>query len=456
MAEIVVERSPLAEFLDEMPSLIMQYKQMQMAQEERALDREERKAQATQSILLKEYYDMKDQVRATEKMYDKYDNVDPSFMTQGAADIISIVDEQNSINMNAITQNLNTLSEYQSSLDAGLSTLRSQASTLKEMQSEFAGANRVLDPHEYEAFQEHALTALEEGGLGWETTAGADQAYFSKDPTQRFADAVKITNHMKAGQVANAESNYGIIQGMYTLGEGEDSGDLVERLTYTDPVTKKKIEPSEELVQAIQLMAMQPYGDFMSGINSLPGAIGDAVRTELSTNKNTSAFFLNLSRNYDAINALDSELAGINETNEESDFNSFVEAISGVDNKNALFAMYDQAVAGMPREEHGPYFNAMEAAMGGSDLYDDYLQFKGLSSSGVGIVEPEIPTYDSNITTTDFNIDESLQKLRTYGDSGEVVDSLNSIESYAPGGFISTDRDEYIEDDFEKFLEEIE
>jgi len=262
---------------------------------------------------------------------------------------------------------------------------------------------------------------------------------------------------MKSEQTANATSNYGIIQGMYTLGEGEDSGDLAERLTYTDPVTKKEIKPDEKLVQSIQLMAMQPYGDFMSNINSLPGAVGDAVRAELQTNPNTSAFYGNLTQSYNAINALESELAGINETNNETGFNNFVEAISGVSDKNALFAMYDQAVAGMPREEHGPYFNAMEAAMGGFDLYDDYLSFKGLSSAGVGDVNVEVPTYDSNITTTDFNIDESLQKLRTYGDSGEVVDSLNIIESYTPSGeYIPRDRDLYIEDDFEKFLEEIE
>ena len=40
MAEIVVERSPLAEFLDDMPSLIMQYEQMQVDQDEAAVQRE--------------------------------------------------------------------------------------------------------------------------------------------------------------------------------------------------------------------------------------------------------------------------------------------------------------------------------------------------------------------------------------------------------------------------------
>ena len=44
MANIVVERSAIADFLDELPGLVMQYQQMKWAQEERSLDREDRKA----------------------------------------------------------------------------------------------------------------------------------------------------------------------------------------------------------------------------------------------------------------------------------------------------------------------------------------------------------------------------------------------------------------------------
>jgi len=40
MANIVVERSAIADFLDELPGLLMQYKQMQWGMEERALDRQ--------------------------------------------------------------------------------------------------------------------------------------------------------------------------------------------------------------------------------------------------------------------------------------------------------------------------------------------------------------------------------------------------------------------------------
>ena len=181
----VVERSAIGDFLDELPGLLMQYKQMQWHMEERALEREDRKAASTQQILLKEYYDKKAEVRTTEKVFDQYDNLKPSDVSSsgGGAELLSIVDKQNNIDMDAVTQNLNTLGSYQSELESSLGELRGQSQVLKEMQMDFAGANKVLDLHEYQAFQEHALKALEEGGLGWSTTAGADVEYYKTDPT---------------------------------------------------------------------------------------------------------------------------------------------------------------------------------------------------------------------------------------------------------------------------------
>ena len=190
MANIVVERSAIADFLDELPGLIMQYKQMQWAQEERSLDREERKASAAQQILLKEYYDKKGEVKQTEKMFDQYDNLKPSDVSQGGADIISIIDEQNNLDMSAITQNLDALGTYQSELESSLGELRGQSQTLKEMQMDFAGPEGVLQQHEYEEFRAHALTAMDEGGLGWTTTAGADVEFYKTDPTSRYLQAV--------------------------------------------------------------------------------------------------------------------------------------------------------------------------------------------------------------------------------------------------------------------------
>ena len=258
MGQIVAERSALADFLDELPSLLLQYKQMEYAQEERALEREERKASVAQQILIKEYYDKKDEIRTTEKVFDQYDNLKPSDISSGggATDLMSIVDKQNNIDMNAITQNLNALGTYQSELESSLGQLKGQAQTLKEMQMDFAGANRVLEPHEYEAFQEHALKALEEGGLGWSTTAGADVEYYKKDPTTRQLQAMQISERMKSDHEKAGGGDYSIFQHMMTLGESEDLEDLADRLEIKDEAGKTIHRPSEKSLMLLQNMIL--------------------------------------------------------------------------------------------------------------------------------------------------------------------------------------------------------
>ena len=342
-----------------------------------------RKAATAQQILLKEYYDKKAEVKQTEKMFDQYDNLKPSDVSQGGRDLISIVDKQNNIDMNAITSNLDMLSSYQSELQSGLGELKGQAQALKEMQMDFAGANRVLEPHEYEAFQEHALKALEEGGLGWETTAGADVEYYKKDPTTRFAQAMQITEKMKSDEDTGAKGNYAILQSMYTLGEKEDLGDLVERLTYED-ASGNEIEPSEEVIAAIQRMAIQPsYDDFVTNLNAYPAeAGGDLIRDELISNPNTAMIFNNLQQNVKAMDTLDLELAGINEPDQATNLDQFVSNIAGISNKDALFGLYDQAIEGMDPSQHEPFFNALEAQLGGGDLGAAYMEFKGFAGGG--------------------------------------------------------------------------
>ena len=92
MARIVIEKSPIADFLDELPGLLLQYKQLQYAQEERDLDREARKVERAQSFVLKEYYDKKAEVQKTEAMYDKYQGISPKEMTDGGMDLVNIID----------------------------------------------------------------------------------------------------------------------------------------------------------------------------------------------------------------------------------------------------------------------------------------------------------------------------------------------------------------------------
>jgi len=361
-------------------SLALNLLSQEMAQEERALDRENRKAEVTQGILLKEYYSKMEDVDKTERMFQKYNNISPNEITPGGAEIISIVDNQNNIDISALNDNLKSMNVYQNSLEEGLNNLRQQASTLKEMQVDFAGENRVLQRHEYEAFQEHALKSLEEGGLGWSNTAGADELFEKKDDTQRFVEALKITENMKGASTEGINQNYGILQGMLTLGENEKTKHLIERLTYED-ANGKEIVPSEDAVKTLQLMAMQPVENFMTNLEALPASQGgDVIRAELLNNPNTELFYNNMIENNEAIKVLDQELAGINQPVEVDNYEVFVDQISGVTNQDALFQMYTQAVQGLPPEQHDAYFSAIEAASGGEDLGDAYMTSIGLNN----------------------------------------------------------------------------
>ena len=415
---------------------ILQLIQQQQALEERKEERHQtlalnllsmdmREAESTKNILLKEYYDKKAEVRQTEDMFDEYTGLKPSDISQGGRDMINIVDKQNKIDVDAITQNLNTLSIYQSELESSLGELRGQAQTLKAMQTEFAGANRVLDPHEYKAFQEHALTALEEGGLGWKTTAGADVEYFKTDPEARFARALQITDKMKSDEDTGAKGNYAILQSMYTLGTDEDADDLVERLTYKD-ASGNEVEPSEDVVAAIQRLALQPnYDEFVANLNALPAEYGgDVIRTELMTNPNTSTLFNNLQGNVKAIDILENELAGINETDSETRLDQFVSDISGITNEEALFGLYDQAIEGLDPEEHEAFFNAMELQSGTSDLYPAYGEYKGFSG-GASIVPQDniVPVDDQPIAPRGSLAREVSERNQA------VLDILNTIVS---------------------------
>jgi len=239
---------------------------------------------------------------------------------------------------------------------------------------------------------------------------------------------------MKSDEDTGAKGNYAIIQSMYTLGEGEDSDDLVERLSYKD-ASGNVVEPSEDVVAAIQRMAMQPsYDDFITNLNAYPAELGgNIIRDELASNPNTAMIYSNLNQNYNAINTLDAELAGINEPPGETNLDQFVSNISGITDKRALFGLYDQFTTGLDPSQHEQFFNAMEAELGIADLGPAYMEFKGFAGGEL----PAIP---------DIEIDDALRSL----EAGFTLPE-NIFEERTK---IPEDRDYYMHDELQQFLQE--
>ena len=222
---------------------------------------------------------------------------------------------------------------------------------------------------------------------------------------------------------------------MYTLGEGEDSDDLVERLSYKD-ASGNVVEPSEDVVAVIQRMAMQPsYDDFITNLNAYPAELGgNLIRNELASNPNTAMIYSNLNQNYNAINALDTELAGINQSTAETNLDQFISNISGITNKQVLFGLYDQFTAGLDPSQHEQFFNAMEAELGGIDLGASYMEFKDFAGGGGTFAIPDI------------EIDGAFRSL----EEGFALPE-NIFEERAK---ISRDRDYHLHDELEQFLQE--
>ena len=455
MARIVVEESALGRFLDELPGLILQYKQLQFAQEERALERQERKAATTQGILLKEYYDKKAEVRQTENMFDKYNNLSPSDISQGGADIISIVDEQNNINMDAITQNLDALGSYQSGLESSLGELRGQSQILQEMQLDYAGPEGILEQDEYEEFRKHALTAMDEGGLGWTTTAGADVGFYETDVTTRQIAARNQAKDMKADLEGDAAGQYEILRGVFTATEDYDADDMMDALTYVD-AAGNEIEPSEEVIGAIQRLAGQSltYDNFMDNLAAFPSeGGGDYIRAELMMNPQINLVYNDLQKNYKAINVLDNKLAGINDAPIETNLNIFIDEISNVTNPKVLFGLYDEAIKGQDIDfENDPFFDAVEAQLGVIDASDAYLKYKGFGDEPIEELDSELETSIDNLrdkqtalweaglhyTPIYDEISDSLTVLsRELRDKENYADYVREMERKASQGVMS-------------------
>ena len=440
--------------------LILAQQEAEVRKEERGqnlalnlLSMEMRETEQAQSVLLKEYYDKKEEVAKTEKMFDKYRAMDPTYKSPGGMDMVNIVDDQNKIDMSAVTENLDILSNRKTELEISLNSLAAQGQKLKELQSEFWGANRILQEGEYEQFQEFATTPKTEiftlpsgqevHGLGWDTTAGADIDFYKVEPTAREDLAYKMTERYTKEAETGAAGSYAVLQSIFTLGEKEDSGDLVNRLTYTD-ASGKEVEPSEDIISIIQSMAGQNinYDDFLTNLNAYPaGKGGDVIREFLESNPNTAMIYNNLKEHAGIVNALDNELSGINDRGQATDLENFVSSISDISDRNILFGLYDQAVSGKDPKDHAQFFSAIEAQIGVEDAGAEYMKYKGFTDPNEELEDKDvgslIPSQKELALSSLASINQDIAADSTYlAEYDATIDSLNKVQDFSYDRFL--------------------
>ena len=396
----------------------------QQQQNLQLLSLEMTKVQRTEEIMLKEYYRKLADVESTEKLYDKWDNFSPSQISEGGADIIKFIDDQHNIEIGSLDHNIKNLNTYKADLVDGLNMLKRQAVTLKKEQGKFAGLNKTLQEHEYKKFQEYALSPIEEGGLGWATTAGSDQYFYETDSVKRSATALQMGEKVSEEHKTGATGSYGVLQKTLI---SEDSGN--KKLLKSLGLSKKQ----EPLLNAVQLMLMQgDYDDFMRNVMQYPGKEGEAIRGFLKTNPLTSFTWDNLQRDYTAIKSLDQEIAGIGEEagGEEAPFDRFISGIEGIEDSDTLFQMFDLAVRGMNPDEVDQYFNAIEVQLGVEDAGELYTQYKEGENVEVTNALNTIVSESEDI----FSSAETLPAQQTWGEIGEKIVDVAQTVGYAPVG----------------------
>jgi hypothetical protein len=378
-------------------SLIQQQQALEERKEERhqnlalnLLSMEMRETESARNVLIKEYYDKKTEMAATEEMYKKYEAMDPDFKTPGAMDLIQPIVKKDKIDMDAIIGNLDILTTRESELQAGLTTLESQGQKLKELQSEFWGVNKTLQPHEYyadptddvEQLQEYALKPVSEGGLGWDTTAGMDYVYSQMDPSEiedmAYARGERLGEKMTEGALGSYAAVQSVIQPRVDT-KGNVTQVDPEELAYVDPETGETVVPSDALILELQSMASQvDFDDFMSNFyayEALQPETAGKIREVLEQNKMTSKSFFNLERDYTGLKSLENELAGIYTPEPTTPFEAFGESISGITDKEALFGEYKAATISLPPAEHPQFFELVEKQLGVSDAEKDYISW---------------------------------------------------------------------------------
>ena len=401
MARVVVERSAIADFLDELPGLLMQYKQMQWAMEERALDRASRFKEIELQGTISEYYDLKkerEQVAAT--LRKEYPRLNEKFVSENFAPIASTFEGVAEQDMSNLQENMDQLVSDISNLNVLSQQLSEQKSYYKGQEQAIAGLTTLVDPGEFESFVEE----YEEKFPG-RPTAGLYAAYDAGAVTtyQRR----KAATDMQAVSKASAQSNW---EGMRTIAESDE----FEVSDYTEG------EPESELLQVeiSKMLSHENYSDVIKYMNTdATGKVKDIFY------KMFPSLMWSMEGHIEGVDAIESEFLGREKAATVDNITSGLLSKITVDTSNKeAFILYDEEQAKLTNNDDKiAMFAAMEGQIGKGDLEKEYRahldkksKFKPDQPLRVSLKEPVLELYAAT--------DDETQ-------AEQIYEALNTIEA---------------------------
>jgi len=398
MAQIVIEQSSIADFLDELPSLILQYKQLQFAQEERDLDRASRMKEVELQGTISEYYDLKKEREAVSATLQKeYPRLQEKFLTDNFHTVANTFEGVAEGDMSNLRSNMDQLVEDISGLESLERELAAQKSYYKGQEQAIAGLTRLVDPGEFETFveeYEEKFPGAPTAGLYAGYEAGMATAYQRGEAKEK----------MQATSKAFAQSNW---EGMRALAASDEFniGDYTENEVLQNEISKMISHANYQDV--VNYMNMEPTGKvkdvFYEMFPSLMGSMEGHVAS---------------------VDAIESEFLGRGkEDHVENITNDLVSKITNVTSNKEAFILYDEQQALLTNNaDKIAMFSEMEKKLNKGDLEKEYRahldetsKFDPKLPARVSLKEPVLESYVATDDKTQAEqIYEALDDLSYY------------------------------------------
>jgi len=415
MARLVVEESALGRFLDELPGLLLQYKQLQFAQEERDLDRASRMKEVELQGTISEYYDLKKEREAVSATLQKeYPRLQEKFLTDNFHTVANTFEGVAEGDMSNLRSNMDQLVEDISGLESLERELAAQKSYYKGQEQAIAGLTRLVDPGEFETFveeYEEKFPGAPTAGLYAGYEAGMATAYQRGEAKEK----------MQATSKAFAQSNW---EGMRALAASDEFniGDYTENEVLQNEISKMISHANYQDV--VNYMNMEPTGKvkdvFYEMFPSLMGSMEGHVAS---------------------VDAIESEFLGRGkEDHVENITNDLVSKITNVTSNKEAFILYDEQQALLTNNaDKIAMFSEMEKKLNKGDLEKEYRahldetsKFDPKLPARVSLKEPVLESY---VTTDDKTQAEQIYEALDTVEAEMKVSDEGLSSKFTTAGF---------------------
>jgi len=323
---------------------------------------EAQSARDLQQNLLNHYYKTQAKYDKLSKSFDNFNNLPEEWQTDGGQELKKFFDEKGKMDLKALDSSIVSLNADITKLQGHKKTLQDQKGYFIENQDKFSGVIPGLQPHEFDNFKEYAITPASEGGLGWDTYAGAQAAYRELYPSDEAAykTAQILAKEPMAKQEAKANEEYLFLQTAFTTTTDIDMETIIQNYTYINS-NGERVAMSQDVYKQIKsMLSSRNYDDFLNHLYAYGNMPGGQVIREVFTGSGLANNFKNLESAASQYKIYDLEQKGIRPTHQLDSFQEDLQSIANIESQSDAFDLYDTYVKGLHSDDHQQYWDVLQ------------------------------------------------------------------------------------------------